>query len=237
MYKKVLTIQSLNSKQIYTVHDLQQKSPYYIQENFGLNGIFFYNMALGIDNREVCPPVKEKGIGNSTTLQKNISGINNIKTAISTPLKTACYRLNEQKLYTKNISIQIRYSDFTTITRTKELPTAIISLNDIYREVCYLLEQKVENYNNIRLVGVRLSSLTSEPKKQLSLFENNLYKSKLEKLNSISNTIRKNYGYDIIKDSICYEFKIVKEKQDNDYKQLDSIRNLRTIEAFKTLYR
>ena len=137
---------------------------------------------------------------NSNTLPVNINGINEIKQAISEPLKTACYRLKKLGKYSKNIQIKLRYGDFKTITRAKQLQYPINTLQECYKEVCTLLEEKVDCYDNIGLVGVRLSSLTEEKTVQFSLFSDNSKWEKKNRIDDITFELRKKYGYNIIKD-------------------------------------
>ena len=224
--------QHLAEKNIKTVKDIQMKTVEYMKENFGLNGIFLYYMAWGIDDREVISSYEEEGIGNSNTLPVNINGINEIKQAISEPLKTACYRLKKLGKYSKNIQIKLRYGDFKTITRAKQLQYPINTLQECYKEVCTLLEEKVDCYDNIRLVGVRLSSLTEEKTVQFSLFSDNSKWEKKNKIDDLTYELRKKHGYNIIRDTIG----ITKGDKD-DNRGFDEIRDYRTIAAIKKLYR
>jgi len=187
---------------LFKVRDIQMKTAEYMKEKFGVHGVSLYYMAWGIDDREVISSYEEAGIGNSITLPKNITGINEIKKAIAEPLKMACYRMKRKKKYAKNIQIKIRYGNFHTVTRAKQLQFTVNTLQECYREVCFLLENKIESYNNIRLVGVRFSSFTDEKTVQFSLFEDSTKWKKQNKIDDLTYELREKYGYNIIKDSI-----------------------------------
>lgn len=218
------------------VADIQKKSIDYMREHYGVYGVFLYYMSWGIDDREVEAEFEEAGIGNSKTLDRNISGLPEIKKAITGPLKMACYRLKHIDKYARNIMIKLRYGDFTTITRSIKLQYSINSPVEVYKEVCRLLETKVDNYNNIRLVGIRLSALTDEKSRQLSLFEDNSMWGRQKKLYDISYELRKKYGYDIIYEPIGTENEKVKGDE-NDIRRIESFGDYRTLDYIKRVYR
>ena len=228
--------QHFAEKNIKTVKDIQMKTVEYMIENFGVNGIGLYYMAWGVDDRDVLSSYEEIGIGNSITLPQNISGLEQVKKAIAEPLKTACYRLKRKKRYAKNIQIKIRYGDFKTVTRAKQLNFPVNTLYECYKEVCFLLENRIESYSNIRLVGVRFSSLTDEKTVQFSLFEDSKNWEKVNKIDDISYKLRELHGYKIVRDTIAIDKKESSEVK-NDSRGFDTIGDYRTVTAIKKLYR
>ena len=71
-------------------------------------------------------------------------------------------RLRDQELVTRTISIKIRFSDFTTITRTKTIDLPTNSTQEIYEQVRRLFDALALVRTRVRLVGVRLENLESD---------------------------------------------------------------------------
>lgn len=195
---------TLNRHRIYTVKDIQITGKSKLRSIFGVYGIHLYNLANGIDNREVISKYEEKGIGNSRTLFENIFGIEDLKKAIIPVVKESAYRLKSKGKYCRTITVRIKYYDFSQITRAKTLKEAINRPVDIYEEACKIIEEKVDNYNNIRLVGIRLNNLTNHKFNQLTIFSDVNKIKKVEKIDDITFNLRKKYGYNIIKDPFDY---------------------------------
>ena len=77
-------------------------------------------------------------------------------------------KLDKQNIFIKTISLKIRYSNFATYTKSKTLAFATNSFNTIYNETI-LLFNDLNDKQNVRLVGVHLSSFTKNSFIQLKL--------------------------------------------------------------------
>ncbi len=82
-------------------------------------------------------------------------------------------RLSRKGLSGKTITLKLRYSDFTTITRQTTLRETLEDESDIYQVARKLLRKFRDPKRKIRLIGVSVSSLQSEnesARRQMKLF-------------------------------------------------------------------
>jgi len=96
----------------------------------------------------------------------------------------------------RTITVKIRYGDFTTLTRSNTLPTAISTSEDIYREALKLARPELEG--SIRLLGIRISNLAEGEGEQLPLFGAE-ETTKVKKLESALDKIQDKFGKGSIK--------------------------------------
>ena len=164
---------------INTIGDLANYEDIYTLKNIlGKNYIYYKDYARGIDNSEVIyNPVDAKSIGNSTTYENDLESEDQVRIALKELAKTVSNRVIAQNMLGFVVSITIRYSDFTTITRSISLSEPICNDEEIYLKAINLFEK---NYNNrpIRLLGVTLSNLKEKKEvlKQMSIFDLNINK-------------------------------------------------------------
>ena len=76
-------------------------------------------------------------------------------------------KLIENNEFAKTVTIKIRYSNFVTHTRSKTLKSATNDVNGIYKAALENLEF-FEKKNEVRLIGVQLSSILKSNVVQLS---------------------------------------------------------------------
>lgn len=69
------------------------------------------------------------------------------------------WRLRQQGLYARTVSIKVRFGDFKTITRSHTLDYSFNDDDTIFREALHLLEQV--KLKPVRLLGVSVSSLST----------------------------------------------------------------------------
>ena len=81
----------------------------------------------------------------------------------------ASARLRDRELFAKTISIKVRFSDFTTISRSKTLPQPIDSTQEIYEIVRTLYKALKIDRARLRLVGVSLENLQEGAHEQMLL--------------------------------------------------------------------
>lgn len=168
------TIQYLNQLKIVTVNDLYKISRNELVHLFGQNkGDFLYNVIRGNYNSEIDNNRKRQSYGKETTFNRNV---NNEEEILNELMKQSIHlskRLKKENEYTKTISLKIRYSDFSTFTKSKTIYSSTNDYLEIYNviaDIYRLLAKKDE----VRLIGIHLSSITKSNYKQLSI--NDLYK-------------------------------------------------------------
>ncbi|MBW2660323.1 MAG: hypothetical protein JRC87_12175 [Deltaproteobacteria bacterium] len=67
------------------------------------------------------------------------------------------------------VTLKVRYSDFSTITRSRTLRTPIYSSADILFQIPSLLNSTEAGRRKVRLLGISISNLTTDKKSPIQL--------------------------------------------------------------------
>ena len=133
------------------------------------SGASLYELAWGRDYRDVKPHDAEKSISAAETFARDLDNPAEILTEFLRLTERASARLRDKDLFTKTISIKVRFADFSTINRSKTLALPINGTHEIYEVVKALYEALRIDRARLRLVGVSLENLTSGAPEQLVL--------------------------------------------------------------------
>ena len=211
------TVPKLYNMQIKTIGDLAKTDKSKLEKKFGKHGILMWEYANGIDNSEVkYLPEKPKCIGNSVTLPKNISDIDKLEEIVLTISEQVAYRLRKEKLYANTVNVQLRTKNFEDTSHQKKLPEATDTTKQIYMTAKELLHEMYHKGQEIRLVGVRVDSLTDKKDEQISLFNTNKNE-KQEKLDKVIDQLKNKYGYNSVTRATKMDVDdLVKFKKDGD---------------------
>ena len=79
-------------------------------------------------------------------------------------------RLQQKALRFKTVTVKMRYSDYSTIQRSKSIPVETDSSDVLHRLAVEIFDHRRDREKSIRLVGVKVSGL-SESAEQLCLTE------------------------------------------------------------------
>lgn len=132
-------------------------------------GASLYELSWGRDFREVSDDEPEKSISAAETFAVDLENPEEILREYLRLTEKASSRLRERGLFTKTIGIKVRFSDFTTISRSKTLPLPIDSTQEIYEVVRTLYKNLKIDRARLRLVGVSLESLQGGAPEQMML--------------------------------------------------------------------
>ncbi|MFC5289248.1 DNA polymerase IV [Actinokineospora guangxiensis] len=127
-----------------------------------------YALALGQDSRSVIAETAEKSIGAEETFEvDHFDRILLARELLRLSERTAA-SLRAKNLAGRTVSIKVRYSDFTTISRSRTLPTATDVTQEIYRTAVRLLTEHAPP-GAVRLIGVRMEQLGPSGRGQLAI--------------------------------------------------------------------
>ena len=128
-----------------------------------------YELAWGRDPRSVTPNQAEKSIGVERTFESDIDDPEEILAQILDLSNKVAKRLRAANYFSRTITIKVRFADFTSVTRSKSLPSSTDLATDIYATSKSLFEAMNLQRARIRLVGVRATGLvpTNESSVQL----------------------------------------------------------------------
>jgi DNA polymerase IV len=127
----------------------------------GKVGLELRERAQGIDRRRV-QPISEPPVSISTeeTFERDIDDRERLHTELRSMATNLEHRLHERRLYARTVTTKLRYTDFTTRTRSETMAVATDDARVIGEIACALLDRALTHRPGaLRLVGVSVSSL------------------------------------------------------------------------------
>jgi DNA polymerase IV len=149
---------------IFTGKDLKSKSKEFLEEHFSKSGLHFYNIVRGISNSPVRPNRIAKSVAAEHTFFENLTSEIFMVEKLERIAGELEKRLKKYNISGKTVTLKIKYSDFTTQTRSKTLPY-FISDKGLLLEVAKELLFQERMKDSVRLLGISLNNLNTEVKK------------------------------------------------------------------------
>lgn len=200
------SVEVLHKLEIRTIGELAKADPNLLELHLKSHGRTLWEFANGIDGSKVIRErVESKGIGNSTTLPKDVTTEEDAKKVLLFLAETVGGRVRKEGVKAKMVSVEIKYSTFQSVSHQKQLLRATNTDKAIYETACELFRE-LWSGAPIRLLGIRTSKLVGETEpEQMSIFDlqntieqENQENEKHQKLNKALDQIRKKYGEDAI---------------------------------------
>lgn len=195
------SVETLKKLEIHTIGDLAQMDPVFLELHLKSHGRMLWEFANGKgDSCVVTEKAEAKGIGNSTTLSKDVTTEGEAKEVLLKLAESVGARLRKAGQKANMLSVEIKYYNFEVNSHQRQLKKATNSDMDIYREAVSLFGQMWDT-RPIRLLGIRSSKLVKEDApEQLSLFDVAVSDSdKQRKLDQALDGLRRKYGEDVVK--------------------------------------
>lgn len=166
------SVQALLKLGIRTIGDLAKTDKDILYSHMKSHGILLWEYANGIDDSAISSaPSEAKGIGNSTTLPKDVTDRTEACRCLLFLSDSVARRLREAGQLAGMVSVEIKYNSFQSVSHQMILASPSNVSGIIYEAACQLFDE-LWNKEPIRLLGIRSSKLTdpSAPV-QLSLFD------------------------------------------------------------------
>ncbi|KYH28320.1 MULTISPECIES: DNA polymerase IV [Clostridium] len=164
------SVKKLNNIGVFTVEELYNLPLDILVQFFGKYGIEIYERIRGIDKRKVEISRQRKSIGKETTLKRDTDDKDELKEYIKNFCSSISKDLSSKNVSGKTITLKIKTSSFKNHTKSRTLSSYISRDEDIYKEACEILDS-IELSEQIRLIGVSISSLKENKIKQMTLFD------------------------------------------------------------------
>ena len=164
------------------------------EKQFGKHGIKMHFLAMGIDEREVVPEHAAKSIGHEDTFEADIIDLGLARKELLALAHRVAYRMRQDEVKGETVTLKVKYSDFTLITRSTTLPAPTDDASVIYSTACTLLKKTAVGKRPVRLLGVSVSNLSIDSESQLSLFHEGKSPLKKTKLNTALDSIQEKFG-------------------------------------------
>ena len=111
-------------------------------------------LAEGVDDRRVEPNRDAKSASSENTFDKDLTDAVEIRTAVDEMARSVVKWLAKKDRVARTVTLKVRYSDFTTITRSQTLATPTADEETIARQAVALLERTDAGTRAVRLLGV-----------------------------------------------------------------------------------
>ena len=128
----------------------------------GMHAEWLIDLAHGRDDRAVEPNRPSKSAGSEETYATDIESLEEVKREIGELARGVAEWLVKKSIKGRTVTIKVRYSDFTTITRSHSAPDYTNDANDIVGRAIKLLEKTEAGHRPIRLLGVSVHNFDRE---------------------------------------------------------------------------
>ena len=157
------TAKRLHEMGLRIARDVAGRSVEDLVSRFGNQGMTLHALSRGVDERPVRNHREPKSRGSETTFEGDVTSEERLTLELGRLAQDVAGRLDRLGRGGRTVTLKVRYSDFTTITRSRTLPTPTQDGPTIARAAQELLRTSTEaGERPIRLMGVNVSSLTQD---------------------------------------------------------------------------
>jgi len=182
---------------IRTIGDLAAFSRDKIVKLMGKGGLQFWNLANGIDNREVIPHGDAKSVSQETTFAEDTNDVKKMTETLFYLCTGLGSILRKEKIKGKTVTLKIRLNDFTTFTRSRSSNNFLDTSKDIFGIIYELFEKFDREGKKVRLLGVAVSNLCNRIGEQISIFDK--IEDTKKSADYVIDMIQEKFGIDAIK--------------------------------------
>jgi DNA polymerase-4 len=157
-----VTARKLRQRGIERLVDVRGADPTVLREAVGSLADWLQQLAHGIDDRPVVPHRESKSSGSESTYPRDLTDRTVIEQEIAEMATHAAGWLVRKSLFARTVTIKVRYSDFTTITRSHTAPPTRDEAGIVTRAV-HLLQRTEAGTRPVRLLGVSVHNFCGAP--------------------------------------------------------------------------
>ncbi len=149
-----VTAARLRERGIEKLVDVRTRSVEELTEIVGMHAEWLIDLAHGRDDRAVEPNRPSKSAGSEETYATDIESLEEVKREIDQLARGVAEWLVKNSIKARTVTIKVRYSDFTTITRSQSSAEYSNDADNIAMRAIKLLEKTEAGHRAIRLLGV-----------------------------------------------------------------------------------
>ncbi len=155
-----VTARRLRARGIERLIDVRTTDLQLLRDTVGSLAEWLRQLADGVDERPVVANRETKSSGTENTYPSDLTDLETIRAEIVEMAGHAVRWLDRRQLLARTVTIKVRYSDFTTVTRSHtSVPTREAS--DIEARAVQLLTKTEAGSRPVRLLGVSVHGLCS----------------------------------------------------------------------------
>lgn len=190
--------EALRRMYIFTIGDLAQSDRDMLIKRLGKSGGMLHDYANGIDPspvRKIDEKQEQKSVSAGCTFRRDLVSEDDIKTGVLTVANELSARLRRHKVKCVNLSVTVKYFDFTSQSRQKQFDGGISSAKLIFDRAYELTLSSFNLAKPVRSITLSANKIVPENEsfEQMSLFSDNT-KDKYESLENALDSVRKKYG-------------------------------------------
>jgi DNA polymerase IV len=155
-----VTARKLRARGIERLVDVRQADPQTLRDAVGSLAAWLQRLANGVDDRPVEPHREAKSSGSETTYPQDLTELEAIRREVAEIASHAVGWLVRRQLFARTVSIKVRYSDFTTITRSHTAPPTCDE-RELTARAVQLLDKTDAGRRPVRLLGVSVHNFCS----------------------------------------------------------------------------
>jgi DNA polymerase-4 len=164
------TEKALNDLGARTVADLRGLPLEVLTDRFGKHGRVLFEFSRGIDDRPVETHQERKSLGTENTYSEDLTDFAEMEQEVDRMAEELAKSLARSGLAGCTVTLKLRYSDFTTLTRSRTFALPVYDGATIAGCAKDLLRRTEAPNRPVRLLGVTASNLVRERIEQLWLF-------------------------------------------------------------------
>jgi DNA polymerase-4 len=165
-----------------------------LKSRFGANGEHLWQLAHGIDDRQVVPEREAKSISHETTFEEDIEDLDVLRAWLVDLTEQVGWRLRRNGLRGRTVHLKVRFADFSTITRSQTVPEPTDITHELWQTADEMLCHRLPaGHLPVRLLGMGVGGLDDTGLVQGLLFDQERRK-KQAGLDTVSDQIRERFG-------------------------------------------
>jgi len=157
------TAARLREHGLQTLADVRTRPAEQLRAVVGSLADWLLDLAHGRDDRPVEPNRPTKQSGSESTYAEDLTRLADIHREIDEMARDAASWLERKQLFARTVVIKVRYSDFTTITRSQSTRAATRDADELSRRAVALLEKTEAGRRPVRLLGVSVHGFAESP--------------------------------------------------------------------------
>lgn len=163
-----VTANKMHELHIFKGLHLKEKSLEELVRLFGKSGAYYYNVVRGIHHSEVKAHRIQKSVGVEETFWENLLDEEEVFKQLEIISEDLNKRLSTKEIKGKSLTLKIKYKDFTVYTRSTTQEEYFGNEKNLLETAKKLWELRPFD-KPVRLLGLSLSNLNTQEKKQVSV--------------------------------------------------------------------
>jgi DNA polymerase-4 len=153
-----VTAQRLRERGIDRLVDVRAADPGLLRDAVGSQADWLRQLAQGVDDRPVTADYAPKSSGSENTYATDLTDAAEIRLEVDEMARGAAAWLERKALVCRTVTLKVRYSDFTTVTRSQSAPPTRDG-DEIAARAVALLNRTDAGSRPVRLLGVSVHNL------------------------------------------------------------------------------